>query len=647
MSGLRISRLSALLALVILSLQAGPLRAVTFHVAPDGSDQWTGRLDRPNAQRTDGPLASLQGARDAVRRWKKQPAAAEPIRVIVAAGTYRLAAAVVFQPEDSGTLQRPIVYEAAPGARPVFSGGRPIQGFQPGPDGIWSARVPEVAQGKRRFEQLYVNGRRATRARTPNEFYYYVRGKVDTGVDPLTGKVENLASRAFKANPKDIAPLAALPKERLSDVMVMAYHSWEVSLHRVASVDPKTGLVVTTGNAPWPFLSWGSGQRYHLENFKAALDAPGEWFLDRDGTLYYKPLRGEDMSRAEVTAPAVSGLVRFEGNPEKGQFVEHLAIKGLALVHDAYVLPPQGHADGQAAITAPTTILADGARNIAIEDCEIAHLGGYAIWFHRACRDCRIVRNYIHDTGAGGVRIGEGWESPQPNPASATERITVDNNIIRSGGRLFPGCVGVWVGHSSYNQVTHNDIADLRYSGISVGWRWGYGDVPSVRNTISFNHIHHLGWDVLTDMGGIYTLGEARGTVISHNVVHDLETQNGDSLHGLYTDNSSSYILLENNLVYNVPHGYAYQLTSGRANTVRNNIFVTDKGGQLSLAFFYEKEEHLAVTLERNIVYGTGATLFVEGGAGRKYRSVCRDRPRSDTIASGLPLRQVNLWGIV
>jgi len=514
---------------------------IEIYVAPGGNDSGPGTVA--------SPLATPAGAQKAVR----QRAAAGldgDVTVTLRGGTYELAEPLVFGPEDSGSEKFAITYRAAPGEEVYVSGGSAITGWRPGPAGIWTAQVPGVKEGKWYFRQLFVNGRRAIRARTPNA----------DAADPYL----QLAGAALSADRRrytlSLAAKGLSSWKDVSDVEVVVFGNWEINRKRLESVDAKTGIVTLAPphSEGHEAIRPGPGRWCYFENAREMLDQPGEWYLDRStGVLSYLPRPGEDMTKAQAAAPRLERLVVVKGTPDRP--VRNLHFKGLSFVYTDWALPAVGYMGIQAchhnsgdhwgrgwAVIAGAIQLAS-AIDVTIEDGSVSHLGGSGVEVGPRCRNCAVVGNSLADISGNGVMVAG------PNDEAQVPADTrVANNHVHACGIGQAGAVGIWVGFARGTLVAHNFVHDLPYSGISVGWQWNPQPTACKANRIEYNHVYNV-MNRLCDGGCIYTLGFQPGTEIRGNHLHDVKRSRfaqGAPNNGMFIDEGSKGFVFEQNVIY-------------------------------------------------------------------------------------------------
>jgi len=555
----------ALVLALIMLLDCGA-QSMEIYVSPDGNDGAAGTLS--------APVKSLHRAAElAGEKTGKMP-----VTVFLSGGNYPISTPLKLRPEDGGTAEAPVLWEAMPGEKVRISGGIRVDNWKQEENGSWSAVLPANYQGT--FRSFYVNGKRATRARYPDNAYLRV-GKA--GKDKRTN---------FYFNENDIPAI-----KNTEGLELILLHDWSITRIPVKSIDQKARQLTAVDSigARIPFFTlthWEEHPRYYLENVQEFCDEPGEWYTDFDARkIYYQPLPGDKIGETFGIIPLAEKLIVIEGS--KVQHAAYISFRGITFQHTDWPLPESGYCGIQACMhtdrksnnigwsKVSAAIELNLADHCSFDQCTIRHTGGTGIWIGRNCSENVISRCHIHDISGNGVNIGEGkdrliggttWWRSSPEETSRGNRIS--HSLIEHCGIQFYGAVGIWCGLVANTVIDHNEIRDLPYSGISVGWIWTSDPSPCRENTIHANHIHHI-MNKLSDGGGIYSLGLQPGSRITQNLIHDVQVNAGSAeSNGMFLDEGTKELLIENNIVYNIARSPLRFHKAHHPNIVRNNVLV-------------------------------------------------------------------------
>ncbi|WP_316810016.1 L-rhamnose mutarotase [Pedobacter heparinus] len=569
------------LVLFITLLLIGELKAADIYVSLKGSDHNPGTKAQPVATLAN----ALRKARE-LRRLN-DPSVKKGINIIIGQGVYRLDEPVVVRPEDSGSAASPTCITAAQNETVVLSGGRQISGWKKAGDvpglpeaataKVWVADVPESGNRALEFRQLWVNGKKAIRARDCNADS--MQRILSWDFDNRTCKIpltKNIA--AAKGVEMVIQQWWAIANLRVKSVKV-SNNEAELSF-----MEPESRV---QSEHPWPapWLSTKTGNSpFYLTNAIQFLDQPGEWYEDlKNGKVYYWPLATENMNTAEVIVPYLETLLKMEGSIDHP--VTHVHFKNISFQHaswlrpshfghvphqagmymlDAYKLKVPGTPDkktleNQAWVGRPAAAVSVAyAQRTSFESCRFEHHASTGLDYRQGTSNNLIKGNLFKDIGGSGILLGifsdEATEAHLPyNPKDEREICTSEsilNNLITDATNEDWGCVGIGAGYVRGINIAHNEINEVSYSGISMGWGWTKSSNAMRNNTVSANRIHHYGKH-LYDVAGIYTLSAQPGSSITGNVIDSIykAPYPHDPGHWfyLYTDEGSSWFTVKDN----------------------------------------------------------------------------------------------------
>ena len=578
------------------------LLAGEIWISPKGSDF--------NDGTRQSPKATLTSALRQAREWRRTEdnRIQGGITIYMEGGTYAFYEPFFIRPEDSGTKESPTIIRSVGDEKVILSGGISINGWKK-QGKVWVADVPVFNGRPLDFRQLWVNGKKAVRARDVEDFE----------------KMNRICSVDEK---NEILYVPAVSIRRLIDnkgnlkakyAEMVLHQMWCVANLRIRSVEVQGDSAAIRFHQPesriqfehpWPrpmVTTNGHNSAFYLTNARELQDVPGEWYHDIDARkVYYYPREGEKMQEAEVIVPAVETLVRVEGTvdrpvchirfekitfsyttwmrpSEKG----HVPLQAGMYLTDGYLIEPKMQRDylnhpldNQGWLGRPAAaVRVVAARQIDFERCRFEHLGSTGLDYEEAVQGGVVRGCLFRDIAGNGLLVGSfspaAHETHLPyNPADRREVCTqqqINNCYFTEIGNEDWGCLAIAAGYVGDVNIEHNEISEVPYSGISLGWGWTQTVNCMRNNRVHANLIHHYAKHMY-DVAGIYTLGSQPKSYVTENCVHSIYKPGyvHDPNHWfyLYTDEGSSFITVRDNWT----EGEKYlQNANGPGNVWENN----------------------------------------------------------------------------
>ena len=578
------------------------LLADEIWISPKGSDFNDGTRQFPKA--------TLTSALRQAREWRRTEdnRIQGGITIYMEGGTYAFYEPVFIRPEDSGTKESPTIIRSVGDEKVILSGGISINGWKK-QGKVWVADVPAFNGRPLDFRQLWVNGKKAVRARDVEDFE----------------KMNRICSVDEK---NEILYVPAVSIRRLIDnkgnlkakyAEMVLHQMWCVANLRIRSVEVQGDSAAIRFHEPesriqfehpWPrpmVTTDGHNSAFYLTNARELQDVPGEWYHDIDARkVYYYPREGEKMQEAEVIVPAVETLVRVEGTLDRP--VCHIRFEKITFSYTTWMRPSEkGHVplqagmyltdgyridpkmqrnylnhplDNQGWLGRPAAaVRVAAARQIDFERCRFEHLGSTGLDYEEAVQGGVVRGCLFRDIAGNGLLVGSfspaAHETHLPyNPADRREVCTqqqINNCYFTEIGNEDWGCLAIAAGYVGDVNIEHNEISEVPYSGISLGWGWTQTVNCMRNNRVHANLIHHYAKHMY-DVAGIYTLGSQPKSYVTENCVHSIYKPGyvHDPNHWfyLYTDEGSSFITVRDNWT----EGEKYlQNANGPGNVWENN----------------------------------------------------------------------------